>query len=98
MSPGLLGLQPRLLGHEEAHSGSTSTGDEMRMEWDEEQAERTYIHTRDHNSPGCGDKKLGIGLREAGPEPHLSSSRLLKYLSSPMPYTISLSHCYNRLS
>lgn len=66
----------------------------MSMEWDEEQVERTYIHTRDPNSPSCGDKKLGIGLREAGPEPHPISSRLLKCLSSSMPYAISLSHCY----
>lgn len=65
----------------------------MRMEWDEEQVERIYIHTRDPNSPSCGDKSR-LGLREAGPEPHPISSRLLKCLSSPMPYTISLSHCY----
>lgn len=65
------------------------------MEWDEEQVERTYIHTRSNpNSPSCGDDKLGTGLREAGPEPHPISSRLLKCLSSPIPYTVSLSHCY----
>lgn len=66
----------------------------MRMEWDEEQMGRTYIHTSDPNSPSYGDSMLGIGLREAGPEPHPIFSRLLKCLSSPMPYTISLSHCY----
>lgn len=66
----------------------------MRMEWDEEQVGRTYIHTSDPNSPSCGDNMLGIGLKEAGPEPHPISSRLLKCLSSPMTYTTSLSHCY----